>query len=650
MEITIAHYRNIEKLGITIADGKVNYLFGICGSGKSSVLDAISKPVEPGDATIGAEELEPSIKVDGELPNYDEVSTYSISRQTALFEKKASEEIYHVFVGDESVLRSLEAEFEESIEKLRSILDRLYGLRGRVENLGKQFSRPGVRGYGRASKLRKAQDAIKNASESLRTSMSGKSMAHLDWKTKGFSVTDEFEKGICPFCETKLAEETKAVLTELKEAALKEMKPAIDASPLLEALNVHIPDFTDDDQVKELEQTLIELFKVQQEVDKVIAFCNVAKGSDLLHGIPRDIEVDDAVYKLVPELRPLIEDVKSRKKALSEQLGKMSAAFKRIVKSNSLELNKQLRSVGVPYEFAIDNDKMNRDDHQASYVLKHVESSSEVDMRDRLSYGERNLVALLLFLHNNESGVVLIDDPASSYDDFRRSQIYSCIMEQRDRTVLVVSHDQAFVRRAVNDSSNPKLGEVLYLDNKVSICETRPITRRSFVFLDSEIKNRIEQSESYYQKILNARLYCELHKDEMDDVVWGYTSAILHGTEKQKVSSLLGSRGVSESEVLDTLNEAGICLKPMPEKIEMVLDENATTFEILVLLREILRSRKATLTEEERLDLEMLNDLVHMNDNAWYCLNPYEYDIWPARLGQLAEKYREDSLTLVKAE
>lgn len=38
MEITIAHYRNIEKLGITIADGKVNYLFGICGSGKKLCL------------------------------------------------------------------------------------------------------------------------------------------------------------------------------------------------------------------------------------------------------------------------------------------------------------------------------------------------------------------------------------------------------------------------------------------------------------------------------------------------------------------------------------------------------------------------------------------------------------------------------------
>lgn len=650
MEITIAHYRNIEKLGITIADRKVNYLFGICGSGKSSVLDAISKPVEPGDATIGAEQLEPSVEINGYLPNYDEVSAYSISRQTALFEKKASKDIYHVFVGDESVLKSLEAEFEASIEKLRSILDRLYGLRGRVEDLGKQFSRPGVKGYGKASKLRKAQGAMKNTSESLRASMSGKSMPHLEWKVKGFSVTDEFDTGICPFCETELAEETKAVLTELKEAALKEMKPAFEALPLLTALNVHVPDFTDDIQVKEFEQTLTELFKVQQEADKVIAFCNVAKGSDLLHGIPRDIEVDDAVYKFVPELRPLIEDVKSRNKALSEQLGKMSAAFKRIVKSNSLELNKQLRSVGVPYEFAIDADKMNRDDHQASYVLKHVESCSEVDMRDRLSYGERNLIALLLFLHNNESGVVLIDDPASSYDDFRRSQIYSCIMEQRDRTVLVVSHDQAFVRRAVNDRSNPKLGEVLYLDNKAGICETRPITRQSFVFLDSEIKSRIEKSESYFQKILNARLYCELHKDEMDDVVWGYTSAILHGTESKEVSSLLKLRGASESEVLDTLNKVGICLKPMPEKIEMVLDENATTFEILVLIREHLRNRKATLTEEDRLDLEMLNDLVHMNDNAWYCLNPYEYDIWPARLDQLAEEYREGSLILVKVE
>lgn len=643
MEISITNYRNIKKLGITIEDEKINYLFGICGSGKSSILDAISKPIEAGDTTIGTKASNPTIAVNGKDPDYSGVASYSLTRQEALFREDASEEIYHVFVGDESILNALEKDFESSIENLRGIQDKLYALRGRVDDLIKLFGKPGVRGFGKASKISKAHDALKNASANLKASMTGRSLNHLEWKVKGFTVSDDFDNGVCPFCERELPGNIISTLRELRNASLKEMRPTFESSTLLTDLKIKVPDFSDDEQVETLKKELIELFNARNEIEKVINFCNVAKGSDLLHGVPRGIEIKEVAYKYVPDLRPLIEDVENRKRALTEQLGKMSAAFKRIVGSNSAELNKQLKSVGIPYEFVVRTDGMNRESHQAAYVLKHVRADENTDMREQLSYGERNLIALLLFLHNNESRVTLIDDPASSYDDFRRSQIYSCIMAQSGKTVLVVSHDQAFVRRAVNDASNEKLGKILFLENRDGICAAKAITKKSFVFLDREIKQRIKYSVSYYQKILNARLYCDIHKSDMSEEVWGYTSAILHSEGQAEVFELLNSHGTTEQEIINELKEVGIILPPMPVSVTVALDADATDFEVLILAREALRKNKATLCSEEKVDLAMLNDLVHMNDSAWYCLNPYEYAIWPSNLDKLITKYRKQS-------
>ena len=53
MFIHIENYRNIDRLDYELDDGKVNYLFGVCGVGKSSIISAISREPSPADVTVG---------------------------------------------------------------------------------------------------------------------------------------------------------------------------------------------------------------------------------------------------------------------------------------------------------------------------------------------------------------------------------------------------------------------------------------------------------------------------------------------------------------------------------------------------------------------------------------------------------------------
>lgn len=313
-----------------------------------------------------------------------------------------------------------------------------------------------------------------------------------------------------------------------------------------------------------------------------------------------------------------------------------------MVGTNARSLNSKLKMLGIPYAFEIED--ADRSGHKAAYVLRHVRGKQGVDMRKQLSYGEKNLIALLLFLHNNESELTLVDDPASSYDDFRRSQIYRCIMEHKGKTVLVVSHDQAFVRRAACDRNGGKLGSIQFLENAGRGCKVYPITRSSFIFIDDEIKRRVGLSDGYFQKMVNVRLYCDIHRHEISEAAWGYTSAVLHGSSREEIESQLAVSGTDERTVIAELNNRlDSNLPPMPESVDSGVKDSFTDYEALVAVRESLRRKKEVgrLSKEESLQFDMLNDLVHMNDCALFCLNPYEYTVWPPVFATLLEEVRK---------
>lgn len=642
MQISIANYRNIERLGITIEDGKVNYLFGVCGSGKTSILDAISKPIEPRDTTVGNEAVATTVLVNGQPPETDRATIYSVDRQGVLFAKSASEDTYRVFVGSEIDLQAHETAFLASIESLREIKGKLVEFRGNVDDLGKQLGKPGKSGkFTKAAKVCKAHEALAIASERARKTVDGHEIAYLEWQAAGFTINGSFAKGECPFCGQIIPDERMASLEEVRTLTLKDLKPIFTSSTLMSDLGFKNPEYADEDGFAQLKDRLERLFKARGEIDRVIQYCNIGRGTELLNGVPQGIEIDEVAYEFVPELKELVEDVQDRRAELSKLMGQMAADLKKMVGTNARSLNSKLSMLGIPYAFEIG--EANRDDRKATYVLRHVRGKQGDDMRELLSYGEKNLIALLLFLHNNDSELTLIDDPASSYDDFRRSQIYRCIMEHRGKTVLVVSHDQAFVRRAVADADSVLLGRISFLEHASHGCRIMPITRDSFVFIDDEIRRRIASADGYYQKMVNVRLYCDIHKHEISEAAWGYTSAILHGATRDAVQVLLQGRGVCEQDVLDEICCKLNCdIQTMPRTIDRSISTSFTDYEVLIVAREYLALKKASgsLTSEDALNLTMLNDLVHMNDCALFCLNPYEYSTWPSVFSALLEEYR----------
>lgn len=645
MEISIHYFRNIKDANIFVTDKKVNFLVGPCGAGKSSIIDAISSPLMPTDTTVGYDSTKTNVLIDGETPNFDRISKYSLGRQEVLFQNNPNKEGYRVFIGDETQLRKLEDEFDDEVALLWDEYDNLSKFRDQINLLTKSFGKPGAKGsFTSGSKLGKVKAAMQNATAEVKKTLDKGGTALLEWRIDGTAFlgnnTDE-----CPFCGQYLSSKIIQSLQNLEGAELKRIKPLFAASGVLSAFDLSHPNLVDEQKAMEFEAELIKLFKIKDEVDKLLSFCAISRHVSAIDKVPDGIHVDKIVYERFPNLKPIVDGINTKTAALKKLVGKMMGTFNGLVNSNITDLNNKLESLGIPYVFILN--EASREERIAGYRLVHKNAGeASDDMRDSLSYGERNLVALLLFLHNKEDGILLIDDPASSYDDFRRSQIYGYISKLKEQTVLVVSHDHAFVRRAVRDKRE-NIGCVQFVTTGKDGLEFTQIDKESFVNLDAEIIHRIKMASSYEQKVVNLRLYYEIHKEE-SHLVYCYLSALLHGARHDEIVQLLANQDLDEQSILSDITETvGVEFSPIYGELNISETSSLnewTDFELLIFERERLKKlrRLNGLTLKQNMYEDMLDDLVHMNDCMLFTLNPYKYAIWSPELQKFANDCRAE--------
>ena len=109
---------------------------------------------------------------------------------------------------------------------------------------------------------------------------------------------------------------------------------------------------------------------------------------------------------------------------------------------------------------------------------------------------------------------------------------------------------------------------------------------------------------------------------------------ILHRYSKQEILDKLTAEGTDEQRVLSLIkNECGLDMPAIPDDYQSQIDSSELAdFERLIDLRENLNPNES---EQAGIHVKMLNDLVHMNDAAAYCLDPYKYQLWAPELATL---------------
>lgn len=280
---------------------------------------------------------------------------------------------------------------------------------------------------------------------------------------------------------------------------------------------------------------------------------------------------------------------------------------------------------------------------EADFIIKSIKDEADIDRVANLSYGEKNIIGLILFLFaNKRRKCLIIDDPASSYDEYRRKVIFDVLyrIKGNNSTYLVLSHDHVFAKYATyhfgkSKKANPKdainkiyrenTGRIDYLESydKVTIKE---VESTQFKPMTEFIRDKIIGLNTImdYQMAINLRLYYEVNKaSKCHKEVYGYLSAILHKTPYDVIMNSLQDKGKTENEMLEIIsNDMGISITGLsPTYTDDINIDYYTDFEKIIYAREQCKnSKKGKIIKDE------LSNIVHMNQAYAICLNPYEYN------------------------
>ena len=660
MEIKLKNYKNIGELAINFIDNKVNFVYGMSGAGKSSIFEAIvdKTPSENVKFGMSADSVSISPRLESE-----QINIFNGGTPTLLLDEEGSNAVYRILFNNSGEIDKIYDKLNDYFMKLNECRPQMNTF---LENMAKLKKEIGItrgssfpkNGKDKLSLLEKESEDKKYKENYNFLKRNG--TGYLEWVIAGadFPV---YKIGKCPFCSRKLSENKKKYLEKVISLKPKNYEALSSSITFNEVFKLDVPNYTSKRSIKSVKNKVEELFSVEQEVKGLLEIFDNLNTSNLDITKLTKFSISEMLKNQLPELANAIEIYNASLDNIQHAAKRMNGETRHLIKKNLDKLNYCLKILGIPYYFLIG--KYEKNAKIASTYLVHNDNKTENNNVKNLSYGEKNIVSLLLFIFSVDKEIVVIDDPASSFDENRRTIIYRLIMDNiRDKSVIILSHDQSFVRNAIIDIKNEikrqkksngkekfyekwqdaasaiNIGELLYLSQYNGKVHLRNIDIDDFNNLSIHAKKFMQDNNlSYFRKIINLRIYIEsLGKDlnETNKLIYGYLSLIMHHKyypTRQAVISNLEKQHKNEKEILNLIKkEFSIELEPLPEnRLYDFKEEELTPFEKVVYKRETMNKNCLKYKELNKYARDTLSDIVHLNNQTVYTLNPYKYVSYP---------------------
>ena len=484
--IKIENCNNIVEGELDIEDGKLNILYGINGTGKTTIAKAIEFSKEPQKI----EELQSfftenpaSVSINPEIGKIlvfnedfvrnivfkeDEViqNSFEVFLKTSKYSQKKAQLDQHL-----QALHNIMKQDEE-IQELQRLLDQIVGKFKRTTN-GK-LSKTGV--Y--KSVLSKSNlYNIPEELDSYRPFITNTeiNIPWIDWKSKG----DAFDVGDgCPYCSETL---NRTVHNQRKEVFKKTYKKSDsqnlkDLLDLLENLRIYIKPEKYDELVSYvktdvpediisalLEKLLLELdvmLKRFTAIDEFgsrrIVLADISKLDQQINEmeIPKsffEIFGGEKIGNVIKRINDQVTELRSEAAILKTEMGALKGVMQATIQASQTDINEFLKTAGINYELVI----LAEDETNSRTILKQCFSEERTDVtkiRDHLSWGEKNAFALILFMYYavmQNPDLIILDDPISSFDTNKKYAILHRMFKnigKRDislegKTVLLLTHD-----------------------------------------------------------------------------------------------------------------------------------------------------------------------------------------------------------------
>lgn len=650
MNICIKNYKNISDFKFDIQDGKVNSLFGISGSGKTSIAEGLLQFNIEENFTIGKEPSDVDVIVDGKKVSSDQFRYYNIDTQNNLMiQQSYTNDVYSILFGDTKKLDDVKMSLQKLIADLEKFRTPMAIFASEIEKVKKEFigKLKDDGSLSKKAKLYMLEDDVKRISsnpESLKL-IKDQGSNVVEWKIKGTTINSSYSMNKCPFCEADLNKETVEFIETIKKITPKNFEIVKESKIDFDLINTKKPkDYTNSEELTLFKEQLIKANFISDELDNIMYFLSSVRNPSFNPSDVKTIILSDDTLLQFKGLKEIVNDINGKLKEIRTLMGEMKVEFNEMVGKNLKNINDYVKRLGIPYEFALDN--FDSDDKTATFKLYHIKDLAKKHRISGLSFGERNMLSLILFLLIQDNKMLLIDDPASSYDDYRRKTILDIIYEfANNRTCLILSHDHVFLKYSLFQRNNATkkqnkglslskieakyftgTGKIIYFENLSLPC-MKVINYEDFQTINKHVSNhlsKIGESASFYRKVLNLRLIAEINKYQNtpdNEIIYHFLSALLHRKDKGEIEKLLNERRTNTAEVIEKIKDVlKFDLVRIPDNYTDIHDfDDFTLFERAILKREDISSS---------IEKDELDNLVHFNDALAIQIDPYKFNLF----------------------
>lgn len=692
--ICLDNCNNIDSCSIVVKKSCLNVKYGINGTGKTTIANAIKYGVEDQNENSNQlETLKPYKHTNNENRNPKILGINNV-HNVGIFNEDYINEF--IFKPDELLQGSFDIfirtdEYEKGIKEidiqLKEIKDsfvkdpELEMLINDFRELIECFGNKTEKGIHKSSKIMKALgdgNKIKNIPAEVECYKDFIAMDNnikwIKWQQDGKDYLDLTDN--CPYCvsEIKTKKEQIRKISEIYKP--KDIEHLNFVMSQFEKLNKYFsneaktiianlikkPDKYSEDETNYLRRIRQQAEELNEHFMKAFFLSfNSLKDVDKIAKELGDLKIDLSYYsdlnsnETQNKIKILNDGIEKTLKKIGILQGKINIQknrIKEIIDENKKEINTFLINAGYKYKV----DLKETDDGEYRLKLVPFESNDElVDVRDHLSFGERNAFALVLFMYDmlkNSPDLIILDDPISSFDKNKKYAILDMLFRRekclKNKTILLLTHDfEPIIDLKYNHGDVFGNSCAYFLENINGRLTEKKIERSDIKSFSDICESNIDDSSvSIISKIVYLRRLYETRN--LKDVCYQLVSNLIHKRDFPKFITDTEERDMTSEEIAYAKSEI---IKIMPdfnyesiisiikndEEMKKIYLGTHCNYEKIHIYRILFSDKDNDLTNT--IISKYINEEFHIENEYIFQLNPIQFQMVPQYIIDECDKF-----------
>ncbi len=697
MDIKIYNCNNIDFGAIEIKKGGLNIKYAINGTGKSTISHAISYSLNhPNHQIVDLTPYKRKTSTDTmhipKITGIESISTCEIFDEEYIEQyiyqpDEILKDTFEIFVKPPNYEENID-QINENIKEIKEIfidnddLDRfIYDMSKFLDGSGK--GKENIPKNSAIFKAFKKGNIIENIPSDLQVYEPflhhKQNIQWLVWQKSGCDYLEISSK--CPYCASQMTTSKETILKIKEEYDAKSVEHLTAMLETFKSLsNYFTPDTNEkiteishnicgisDEQMSFLQEIKVQMTNLRSKLDKLksIGFTSL-KDVDKIEDALKNYKINlsylshlnsEFTQNKINKINQSLDSVLQNVGYLKGNVNKQKDQIAKLILKNSSEIDSFLISAGFNYTVSIieGEDKT----YKMQLVPTEEDASPVNQTKNHLSFGERNALALVLFMYRTLSknpDLIILDDPISSFDGNKKFAILNMLFMSnhcfKNRTVLLLTHEFNTVIDAIYVLPHKfSPGAVAtFLENNSGILLEKYIEKENIMPFNLIAEKNIANSQNNLNKLVYLRRSLEIQGKKGD--AWNLISNIFHKRPTPICNSVVDvtKREMTQEEIETATSEIQKKIPTFNYQTEFnrVSDNSYmkivyyscnNNYEKLQIYRIIAtepddgilkeQGKNELMAEENKIIKKFVDEIFHVENDYLFQLNPCEYEIVP---------------------